>query len=523
VALVQDGSVRFALGEERLRRSKRASGFPDRALSACLDSCNLSPSDVDAVAVPGRWGRLGARLAEPLYRRTDPARDPLSLASVVARDLECGVARRPFLRGLEERGSRSVLGARLRAWGFRASVVGVDHHDAHAWTARLVGGPNALVVTLDGYGDGLSGTCGGPGFGRVEVPAPRGSVALVYGAITRVLGFGEGDEGKVMGLAACGDPAVLRPLFRSLIGPAGCDVSLGGREGRERLREFRREDVAAALQERTEQVVLQWIEGLRGGQEELAVAGGLFANVALNGKLQERFEQLSVYPNMGDGGLCVGAACAIAAEQGALEGGRLERDERLPFLGPDYSEARMEGALTASGLAFARDQSPEQALLDVIEKGGLVGRFVGRSEFGPRALGHRSILLRADRPGLSAELGRRLERDEFMPFAPVRRHGLGSRTMTTVVVADDSLRTRCPAAVHVDGTVRTQLADEGEDPGLWALLEQAESRGMPALINTSFNRHGEPIVESPEDAVRTFVAARLDAMQLGPFVVRGQP
>ena len=510
VAIAHQGTLLCALSEERISRRKRAAGFPYRSLEAALSYCGLDLRDVDFVAVPGRWGRFGHRLADPLYRLGTGNRDPLSLSSFLVRQLECGVARLPGLRAVESDGARAVLAARLLRLGARAKLVPVGHHQAHAATARLCASSGSVIVTMDGYGDGLAGTIEYPDGAREELLAPRDSVALVYGAVTRVLGFSEGDEGKVMGLAASGNPTALRPFFRKVLRRGGCEPRLGGRTGRSWLRDHRRADVAAALQERTEQVVLEMLAPALESRAPLALAGGLFANVSLNGRLAHRGVSLSVFPHMGDGGLCVGALADLLPDL----------DWDLPFLGPVYDEQRMEAALVSGGLKVERVEDPEAALLAVILRGGLAARMVGRSEFGPRALGHRSILLRADRPDLAVELGRRLQRDEFMPFAPVRRWGDGSRTMTVCVEADQELKKRCPAAVHIDGTVRTQIVSEAADPGLWSLLSRAEAASLPALINTSFNLHGEPIVESPEDAVRTFLAADLDVLQMGPFVAR---
>lgn len=517
VALAVDGQLRFALNEERVTRRKRASGFPHGALASCLERTGLDPADIGLVAVAGRFGRLAHRVADGAYRRSDPSRDPLSIGSTIARRVETGIARVPGLRALEARGSRAVLVRRLRGHGIQAPICDVPHHDAHAWSARLVQpAPGSMLVTMDGYGDGLAATFDAlDADARIELDSPSHSIALVYGATTRVLGFREGDEGKVMGLAASGTPdPALREWFRKVIAFGRCDPRLGGRRRREELAVRPREDVAAALQARVEEVALGWIEARRRGRGHLAVAGGLFANVALNGRLAERFDGFAVFPHMGDGGLCVGAAAAAC--RGELAFG-------APFYGPEYAPRELVEAARAAGLEAQETADPEGALLGVIRSGGLTGRFLGRSELGPRALGHRSILLRADAPALADTLNQRLERDEFMPFAPVRRAGAGSATMTVVVRADEALRERCPAAVHVDGTSRTQIVDAAVDPGLDRLLEGAESLGMPALINTSFNRHGEPIVESPQDAIRTFLAAGLDALQLGEHLLIRRP
>jgi len=510
VALVHKGALIFALSEERVSRKKRASGFPFLSLESCLSTCSVDPAAIDVVAMPGRYGRLLHRAGDAMYRRTNSNRNPLSLSSVLAREMEVSLSRIPGLRALEYRGSRALVSKRLQSHGVVAPLVGVDHHDAHAWTACLGGLSEPLVVTMDGYGDGLAATFDGPGDDRETFRSPASSVALVYGAVTRQLGYGEGDEGKVMGLAAHGNPMVLQTWFRNVMGYEACKPALGGRIGRRTLQSHRPADVAAGLQYRTEEVVSGWIGARLGERRQLAVSGGLFANATLNGRLASMVDQLFVFPHMGDGGLCVGAAAAVA--------GVVPFD--MPFLGPEYDMKRLEEACAGRPVVAYRSESPERELLDAIENGQIAARYWGRSEFGLRALGHRSILCRADDPALLLKLGDQLDRDPIMPFAPIRRSGKGSKTMTVVVEADDVLRTHCPAAVHVDGTARTQILEEKDDSALWSMLDEAEARGMPALINTSFNRHGEPIVETPEDAVESFLEARLDILQMGPWIVR---
>jgi len=363
---------------------------------------------------------------------------------------------------------------------------------------------------MDGYGDGECGQLAPWTTRAAALHSPHDSLALVYGAVTHLLGFNEGDEGKVMGLAAHGDANRYQAIFDRLLQPGGCQVNLADENTRNVLRQARREDVAAALQSRVEYLAQRWIRSVRDQETALAVSGGLFANVVLNGKLQGQFEHLYVFPNMGDGGLCVGAVEAIVEEH---------KFPRVPFLGPIWSDLEISAALAQSGVHYRESADPELELAETILGGGIAARWYGRSAFGPRALGHRSILIRADRPDLAITLNRNLGREEFMPFAPIRRHGRGSPTMTVVYDADGELKQGAPVAVHVDGTCRTQIVERDIDPGLWRLLEAVENRGLPALINTSFNRHGEPIVESPRDAIRTFQASRFDRMQLGAFIV----
>lgn len=515
-ALVMGGRIDVAISEERLSRKKRASGFPFLAIAACLKHAGLTPADVADVATAGRYGRLGHRLLDRVYREGDPTRDPLSLSSRFVREFEVQLAHTPGLRRLETLGTRAVLIRRLAALGFgHARLHVIDHHTAHALTAQAallghgVDPRDADVATMDGYGDGVAARFESSDGRVVTLPSPGASLALVYGATTRVLGFGEGDEGKVMGLAAHGDPDRLAPIFRRWTEPGRCSPTLGGPDERRRLTAETREDVAAALQRVTEERAVALTAAHLPSRRPLGLSGGLFANVAVNRAIARHRESTVVFPHMGDGGLCVGAALAVT--------GPLPMP--LPFLGPTWPDRELEAALEGSPHAVTRPADPDAELAAAIALGDVVARVVGRSEFGPRALGHRSILVRADDRDRLDRLNAALGRDDFMPFAPVRRHGDGSKTMTMLVDADAALHEHGAGVVHVDGTVRTQLASR-DDPELWSLLERTEAFGLPALVNTSFNLHGEPIVESPTGALRTFAAAGLDVMRLGPYVIR---
>ena len=510
VAWWRDGKYLCCLNEERISREKRQAGFPSLALETLIAKEGLDPSRIDLVAVPGRYGRSIMRFADSRYRAETAGQDPFSVASALVRNADNAISKVPLLRRFESEAGITRVRSRLRRQGIYAPLASVQHHDAHAHTAACTRKRNPLIVTLDGYGDGECGRLAYQTARERTLHVPGDSLALVYGAVTNLLGFCEGDEGKVMGLAAHGDPTVLRNKFQRLLTPGSCCIDLQDSAMRRLLMAAKREDVAAALQEQTEKVALHWIRSVRRDETSLAVSGGLFANVALNGKLQEEFTDVYVFPHMGDGGLCVGAVEAVAQCHSFPE---------VPFLGPTWTKKDILTVLEAASLSFHESRYPELELAQTIISGEMAARWCGRSAFGPRALGHRSIFIRPDKQELVDQLNTRLGRDEFMPFAPMRRTGLGSKTMTSVFRADTLLREHAPAAVHVDGTCRTQIVCGSADPGLWDMLERTEAAGLPAVINTSFNQHGEPIVESPEDAVRTFVEAGLDRMQLGPFIV----
>ena len=538
VALVAGGRLVFALSEERPARRKRASGFPWMALSRALAQAEGAGLRVTDVAVAGRAGRLPLRWADERYAASDPRRDPLANSSHALAAWENLLARAPGLGMLEAHAGALPLRERLKRQldgPFRLHLV--PHHEAHAASAMLLPrAPRNLVLTLDAYGEGWAGSVrDADDFDRPRVRLPLSiGLAWLYGAVTVGLGFQEGEEGKVMGLAARGDPARLRARFEALLGPVpsrprlrfpGCLAEVRGLAGA-----APREDVAAALQAVIEARARALVASLLppGVQPvRLLLAGGLFANIRVNQALAALpgVEGVRVFPHMGDGGLAAGAAAwAWRATRGAWPTPVMGMDLGLAFDAP-----AMERALCAAGLPSRRIPDPTAEAAERLARGQVLGWFEGREEFGPRALGRRSILFSAHDPRLGDEVNRRLGRDDFMPFGPVTRRedapalwrppgdGTDLSTMTVAVDATAALADPCPLAVHVDGTSRPQVLDAQTHPALHALLTRhAQATGEPALINTSFNLHGEPIVHTPADALRTARAARLDACLLLP-------
>lgn len=541
VALVAGGELCFALSEERPSRRKRYSGFPRRALRAALHWAAAQGIAVADVALAGRHGRAPLRLLEPLYRRLDPSRDPLSPASALVRGWENALPSLPLLRDAESAVAEAAV--RLRA-GLRPAARWrlVDHHDAHAYSALLGddGDGPAAVLTWDAYGEGRSGSLRSSQNPRESLASlpPEAGIASLYGAVTVLQGFGEGDEGKVMGLAACGRTEPARSRFLGLF-----EV----RDGVPRLRRpltrpallpllegLSREDAAAGLQAAVEALALGWIDRARAavpGARRLLLAGGLFGNVLLNRRLASLpgVDACFVFPHMGDGGLAAGAAhAAWHARHGALA-----RPLRHVLLGPEPATGSFADAARRAGLAVRRVADPAAEAARHLAAGRVVCRLDGRDEFGPRALGNRSILFPASDPDLPARVNAALRRDGFMPFAPAVHPAEAAgafpasppaadlRFMTCCADASTAFRRASPGGVHVDGTARPQVADPVSAPGLHAILSAARDLGVRAVVNTSFNLHGEPIVHTADDAVRTFLASGLDVLLLGDLVAGG--
>ena len=539
VAIVARGELCFALSEERPSRHKRHSGFPHRSLALASTWAQDHGIALEHAAVAGARGRSPLRLLEPLYAGSNPHRDPLGTTSLAAMAWENRVPGLPVLGRLEPRPALALLARRMRAaLGPVPRLHSVQHHDAHAYGALLgAGRERALVLTADAYGEGLAATArAGAQPQRLLAHAhPDLGLALLFGAVTVALGFAEGDEGKVMGLAATGRPHPGLERFHALFAP-GLAPRLRRPLTRRRVarlvRDLTREDAAAALQACVEERAVAWVRSLLAAHPapRLHLAGGLFANVRLNQLIAELagVEGLFVFPAMGDEGLAAGAAHAVwQRTQGALA-----QPIRHAALGLERSPAAIHTAVLASGLPH-QPVDPIAAAVAHLQAGRVVCRYGGRDEYGPRALGHSSVLFRADQPALAARVNRALGRDPIMAFAPIMpvEAAQGSirsplplgdlAWMTITTTATPALAERCPVAVHVDGTTRPQLVTAEGDPGLHALLTAWRERsGQPALINTSFNLHGEPIVHSPADALRSFEASGLDLLLMGGWEVR---
>jgi carbamoyltransferase len=303
---------------------------------------------------------------------------------------------------------------------------------------------------------------------------------------------------------------------------------------------FTKQDVAAAHQTAMERsvakIVKHWID--RTGAKNVVLSGGVCANVKLNQRIfeVEGVEKIFVHPGMGDGGLGTGAAFLLEEKNGF-------QPYEMPdaFLGPEYTEAEMRAALEKEKVPFERYDDVDERIADLAAADHVVARFSGRMEYGPRALGNRTVLYRAKDPTVNSWLNRQLGRTEFMPFAPAtmyeHRHEnyknvdgaeYAAQFMTITFDCTEKMIAENPAAVHVDGTARPQLVTPTSNPGFYRILQAFHRRtGVATLINTSYNMHEEPIVCTPYDGVRAFLDGRLGVLAMGPFLAwlpeKGKP
>jgi carbamoyltransferase len=524
-ALVVDGVTVAAAEEERFSRRKHGKApvafstweLPEQAMAFCLGEAGIEAADLDAVAYS-----------------YDPDLAPPLNGDVTAADWE-------GLRTLYAR--RAPLFLRTSLPGLDPECVRwVPHHVAHAASATFASGLDPCdVLVLDGRGERASHLAGRFEDGRLEVLAVQElphSLGLLYEELTAHLGFRRSsDEYKVMAMASYGRPShldALQELVRTdggrfSVAPVDFDafappLAPGG--------DFlpAHADLAASVQRRLEEVLLELAGDLqaRTGNRALAMAGGVALNCVANSRLWREgpYDEIWVQPASGDAGTALGAAMHVAAGLG---------DEVAPMttaaLGRGWDDAALERRLRTAAVAYERPADVADAVAEALARNEVVAWFQGRSEFGPRALGHRSLL--AD-PREAANLERLNDvkgREQFRPVAPMvlaeraaeifEAGPLPSPFMLFTHDVRPGWAERIPAVVHVDGTARIQTVDREAEPAVARMLERFEAlASVPVVVNTSLNTAGRPMVDDPRDALECFGSAPVDLLAIGPFVVR---
>ena len=533
VALLVDGELVFAAEQERFDRIKHSAAFPVEAIGAALRFSGLLPSDIDQVAFC--WRRDMARARKALYVLS---RLPRSLP-FLTEDPDGLPARRRYLDQV------AALQDHLRECSITAPVTYLDHHLAHAVQAHRFGpADNAALITADGMGEWTATATWTATGERPETLQTRSyphSLGKFYAAVTQHLGFEpDSGEGKTMGLAPYaakphpGFDRILRPHPRHLYdidlkqfrwplgktvmaGPAfeeifGPPRAAGSKPTRNHCA------IARGAQEALETCLLDIARHLRAetGHTHLGLAGGLFLNCVVNGRLarDSGFDSLFAFPAAGDAGAAAGAAAWVA--------GMPRRLLRHPFLGDAFPAPPAFGEKVAD---------PAGVAARALAEGKLVGWFSGRMEFGPRALGARSILADPRLPGIRDRINRTVKfREDFRPFAPAvlleeaAAWFLDARPspfMLLTFPARPQARDRVPGVVHVDGSARVQTVGPDAPPAFRRLIEEFhKATGIPMVLNTSFNTAGEPIVRTPEEARAVFEKGALDLLVVEDRVLR---
>lgn len=557
-ALVRDGVLLAAAEEERFNHVKHAKRpipfstyeLPYHAIDYCLKEAGIALADLDRIAYSYDPALLigahrdDATITLPLEPSAHPtpaeweaAWDPLFLSSIInaPRQLASGA---PLHRQTRFRGVRtSDLQPR---WRF------VEHHIAHAASAFHASPfDHAAVLTLDGRGERATTTynvgCGTrlERLGQVDMPH---SLGMLYEEVTDYLGFlRSSDEYKVMALASFGAPRY-RKAFRDIVrmGDAGQytiaqPLRLEERFGPRRLRggpmEERHYDIAHSLQlvlEESALALATWLHE-RTGEESLCMAGGVALNCVMNARIRDRgpFKRIWVQPAAGDAGTALGAALWIDARERQADHRSWTMEHA--FYGPAYADAEIEQFLRWAKLPYRRMANVAKESADILAADKVIGWYQGRMEFGPRALGSRSILASPLHATMQQRLNEIKDREDFRPVAPVVLEeeaaqwfvGAGiSPFMLFVYDVRPEKANRIPAVRHVDGTARIQTINRTQNAAYYDLLKAFQARtGVPVLVNTSFNTRGEPVVCSPRDAIECFWTSPLDALVIGPFLL----
>ncbi|HYL64868.1 MAG TPA: carbamoyltransferase [Candidatus Methylomirabilis sp.] len=538
--VVRDGELLFAVAEERISRVKHDARFPHNAIRACLEFARIDAARVDEVCFG--WQAPGAGFRHDLKCYAS-GKMPATYVNGLNSTLH-------FLSMWHQHGGAKRFVEILGETKARMRFIG--HHFAHAISAYAYSGfDEAAVVVMDGRGAWEATSIWHGRDGKIEhvwtIPFPD-SVGYFYSEFTEYLGFHRNsDEWKVMGLAPYGKPGVdLRLFIEPEAGPykvharklapngaapfAEMVQRFGPRRVPESEIEERHKDVAYAVQDACELAMMSVVKAAieKTKSRNVCLAGGVALNSKANGKIlaSELVEKLFVQPAASDDGVALGAALAPY-----LDSGRLPMKEmRHAYLGPAFDDEAIEKALETYKLKYTKLGDAAATAAELLSRGKILGWYQGRMEFGPRALGSRSILADPRDPEMKEKVNNAVKfREWWRPFAPsmkkeAARDYLESATDSPFMILTAQVRPEkravIPAVTHVDGSARPQTVEQKINPLYWRLLDEFEKRtSVPVVMNTSFNLRGEAIVHTPTDAIRTFFSSGMDALVIGSFLV----
>ena len=586
-SLLVNGEIRSCIGEERLSRIKNHIGFPRLAINEILEIEKINGDDIDMVTVGfsdyldgkdkidmdvmfGLKDQIDYSNEKPWWYRKEKIKS--SLWSDISRLTGLPDRRRTYRKYLEDE---------LMKLGISAPIYAVNHHVAHAMSAYYFSNKEKnLVITADGYGDGLSGAVfigDKGGLKKIHSTDAKNSIGLVYSAATKFLGYkSHRHEGKLTGLAAYGNPDKISIKLHEIVNydekcgsfifnlsrlkcPASPIVHrlyyyfdmirgtyLPGYLMRSLLSYYdkistgvSKEDIAAGTQKFFEDIYVHHVKHMinETGCTDLALAGGNFANVKLNQRLLQDTGATSVFihPNMGDGGVAIGAAayCYLQDKQKISSYQYKPRRLENVYLGSDIVENDLVKIAQQRGYYIHESINVAKEAAKIIADGYIVGRISGRMEYGPRSLGNRSIIAHPFNKEINDELNKRLSRTEFMPFAPsvlkekAHLYYEGSldaeypaefMTITLDVKEQGGVAS---AVNHIDNTARPHFVDNNNNPEYAELLKEFEKlSGYPILINTSFNRHEEPIVRTVIEALDRLEDESVQYLVVNNYIVR---
>jgi len=549
-ALLDGNKIVFAANEERFTKRKLEVKFPENSIKAALDYAGIKPSDIDTIAFPTTELTKTLERIMPyskeyyyMYRRRKMLRPKFDNFRHWLKYTMTQFGVLPFCETI----SKSIVSKNLRHLGFsNFKIYAIDHHTAHAATAAFASGfKKALVVTLDGLGDGLSGSISTFEKGKLErhhvLPA-RNSIGIFYEQVTNILSMRElEDEGKIMAMADYSYPFDFKDnKLKDFFKVDGIDIIAKYPH----YKQFEmldaiawgtpREQFAYMAQQLLEKVLSKFFENVidEYGIGNVAMAGGSMSNVKANMKIRmlDGLKDWFIFPHMGDGGMAMGAAMYA----NYMLNGISSYDFDNAYLGTEYSENEIKAAIKKEkDLKFEIDSDKSGHAADLIEANNYLFWFQGRMEYGPRALGNRSILAKASSEDVKDKLNLYVKKREwFQPFAPSMlkedAHVLledvkgYDKFMTMAYSVKRERADTMKSVVHVDLTARPQMVGNENKSYQKLLNDVKKASGYGVILNTSFNIHGMPIVMTPEDAISTMKATGTRYMFLGDFFVENK-
>ena len=542
--LVINGKVVSAVSEERFTRIKMDDSFPYQSINYVLTSNNLKLIDIDFISYGWKKGFEEEKHFLLYYDRLlyEMKNNPNGI-DILKDRINVEISRDKIKRD------------EFDSWSIKNSVSHkifyINHHECHAISSLACSPFNkGLVVTSDARGDFESLQVGyfDNKTYKVLYRCPTfDSLGFFYGRITSLLGYTPTrHEGKITGLAAYGNPFKHLDLMKKMINyKNGKIIGYSGKWYKPFFSDFSDsliklinksdpKDISAAAQYHLEDIIVKIIKFYLNIQPSkyICLAGGVFGNVKVNQRIREikGIENVFVQPHMGDGGLALGSAIGVPY----LKYGKKTILENMN-LGPEFSNENILIELKKNNnIHFEFIKNISKNVINEIKKNKVIGFFQGRMEFGPRALCSRSIIYHCNDPKINTSLNKRLQRTEFMPFAPITAEELASdcykgwkpnhvasRYMTMTYDCTKKMVKNCPAVVHVDETARPQIINSRDNPLIHKILmEWYKSTGGMSLVNTSFNKHEEPIVCSPDHAINTLIENRIDVLIIGNYIVK---
>lgn len=546
-SLIIDNKILAAVNEERISRKKNDYGFPFLSIENVLSLAKISIKDLNIIAIEGlKFSPTvdnGFTMNDSDFKKKIVGNFGLGKL-LLSNKIGLKICQLLLLPSLFYK--RLKYKKFFNKFGFNGKIFYVDHHVCHANTAFYTQGrESGMTVTFDANGEGYCSKvflCKNGQMNLVHKEFGYNSPAYYYAYITHILGFTPNKhEGKITGLAAFGNASIVEQILKKYIRyipEKNRFLNYGGfhiktiNRIKSDLEEFSKEDIAAGIQALVEEWITSYINYLifhyaNNKKTNLFLAGGLFANVKLNQKISEldSIKSLYIFPNMGDGGLNLGAALQFS--------NKVCTDISNVSLGNKYSYDEIRLELNNSGLKFYKSSNIAQDMAKIIFDQKIVAFFSGRMEYGPRALGNRSILFLPNDIKTNLWLNERLGRTDFMPFAPVTRDidaykyfeidsnkDIDYRFMTITVNVTPHTKKVAPAIVHIDGTARPQILNRSNHYIYYDTLTHLDNLcGEGILVNTSFNMHEEPIINTPFEAIRCFKKCRLDVLVIEDFII----